>query len=130
MDGDFRSQTARMPSWLRPDRLETPTHILLVKSDFKKRLETIRYAAACIPMRLPYPIRAACIHRPNLPHAPAGNSHPKLPRLTSCKTPSKPLPYTPHLCFPPSPPPSAWQAAPIQYPLWAPTPVPPKYFPA
>ncbi|MCI8935361.1 MAG: hypothetical protein HFI44_00645 [Lachnospiraceae bacterium] len=26
-------------SWLRPDRLETPIYILLVKSDFKTRLE-------------------------------------------------------------------------------------------
>ena len=36
-----------MPSWLRPDRLETPKHILLVKSDFERRLEKIRCAAIC-----------------------------------------------------------------------------------
>ena len=41
MDGDFRSQAARMPPWLRPDLIETPVYILLVKSDFEKRLETI-----------------------------------------------------------------------------------------
>ena len=47
MDGDFRSQAARMPPWLRPDRIETPKRILLVKSDFEKRLGTIRCAASC-----------------------------------------------------------------------------------
>ena len=63
MDGDFRSQTAWMPSWLRPDRLEIPIYILLVKSDFEKRLETIGYAlplyrsalclCPCRPARIP-----------------------------------------------------------------------------
>ena len=52
MDGDFRSQTAWMPSWLRPDRLETPKYILLVKSDFEKRLETILYT---VPVPAPPP---------------------------------------------------------------------------
>ena len=39
MDGDFRSQAAWMPPWLRPDRPETPIYILLVKSDFERRLK-------------------------------------------------------------------------------------------
>ncbi|MDE7286311.1 MAG: hypothetical protein K2N55_05660, partial [Lachnospiraceae bacterium] len=33
---------------LRPDRFETPIYILLVKSDFKLRLETIPYAVVCV----------------------------------------------------------------------------------
>ncbi len=47
MDGDFRIQTAWMPSWIRPDRPEIPIYILLVKSDFERRLEKIRCAAIC-----------------------------------------------------------------------------------
>ena len=47
MDGDFRSQAAWMPPWLRPDRIETSTHILLVKSDSERRLEKIGCAATC-----------------------------------------------------------------------------------
>ncbi len=54
MDGDFRSQAARMPPWLRPDCLETHKHILLVKSDFKKRLENIRCAACGSSLRKIY----------------------------------------------------------------------------
>ncbi len=75
MDGDFRSQTAWMPSWLRPDRLEIPIYILLVKSDFERRLETIGYALPPAPSPHSAP-RRCCLPHPSLSSPCCNRRHP------------------------------------------------------